>query len=306
VTTGPSLPSPVTELADDRLAEAGVRVFLKRDDLIHPRLPGNKWRKLQHNLSAASDQGHDRLLTFGGAYSNHLRATAAAGAIFGFETVGVIRGEPHVPLNPVLASAEADGMRLTYLDRTTYRSKRSPEVLEHLQREWGRFYLLPEGGSNALAARGCTEIASELAVQVPEAELVCCPVGTGGTVAGLAGGLGPGVRALGFAVLKGGGFLIEDVESLQREAFGAVTANWALELGFHFGGYARSDPGLERFAVDFEARHGLALDRIYVARMLFGVFAMIADGRIPAGSTVVAVITGPGPAGPGEVVGGGG
>jgi 1-aminocyclopropane-1-carboxylate deaminase len=286
------VPSPVAELADDRLTAPGVRLLLKRDDLIHPRLPGNKWRKLKYNLVAAAEQKHDRLLTFGGAYSNHVRATAAAGAIFGFETVGVIRGEPHAPLNPVLAGAQADGMRLTYLDRATYRAKRSPLMLERLRAEWGRFYLLPEGGSNGAAARGCTEIGAELASQVPEADLVCCPAGTGGTLAGLAAGLAPRARALGFAVLKGAGFLIEDVESLQREAFGAVTANWSLELGFHFGGYARSDPELDRFAADFAARHGLELDRTYVARMLFGVFTMVADGRIPAGSTVVAVITG--------------
>jgi 1-aminocyclopropane-1-carboxylate deaminase len=285
-------PSAVIEVRDGRLAARGVRLLLKRDDLIHPRLPGNKWRKLKYNLVAAAEQGHDTLLTFGGAYSNHLRATAAAGAIFGFDTVGVVRGEPHQPLNPVLAGAVADGMRLTYLDRTAYRAKRDPQVLDRLRREWGRFYLLPEGGSNALAARGCAELGAELRRQVPDADVVCCPVGTGGTLAGLAAGLAAGPRAIGVAVLKGAGFLLDDVTRLQREAFGVPTGNWTLELGFHCGGYARTNPELDRFIEDFEARHGLALDRIYVAKMMFGIVELVATGRIAAGSTVVAVITG--------------
>lgn len=110
----------MVELEDDRSAVAGVRLLVKRDDLIHPELPGNQWRKLKYNLAAATDQGHDTLLTFGGAYPNHIRAVAAVGYYFGFRTIGVIRGEKHLPLNPSLAYAVSRGMRLTYLDRATY------------------------------------------------------------------------------------------------------------------------------------------------------------------------------------------
>jgi len=140
------LPSPLEELPDGRLTQAGVRLYLKRDDLISPEIPGNKWRKLKYNLTAARAQGHRVLLTFGGAYSNHIRATAAAGHYFGFATIGVIRGEEHLPLNPSLDYAARHGMRLVYLDRATYRDKMSPEVIAGLHDRFGDFYLLPEGG----------------------------------------------------------------------------------------------------------------------------------------------------------------
>jgi 1-aminocyclopropane-1-carboxylate deaminase len=294
------LPSPMGEVRDERLAAHGVRLLLKRDDLIHPDLPGNKWRKLKYNLEAAAGQGRHTLLTFGGAYSNHLRATAAAGEHFGFATVGVVRGEEHLPLNPVLADATARGMRLTYLDRATYRAKHTPAVVEGLRRQWGEFYLLPEGGSNAPAARGCAELAAEIESQASEIEglageidVVCCPVGTGGTLAGLAAGLCPGRRALGFAALKGVGYLAGEVARLQREAFGAVSGTWAIEEGFHFGGYARRTTELDAFIADFAGRHALTLDWVYVAKMLYGVFARAGTDAIPPGSTAVAVITGP-------------
>lgn len=148
------MPSPVSELRDDRLADRGVRVLLKRDDLIHPQIPGNKWRKLKYKLAAAREQGSSTLLTFGGAYSNHIRATAAVGYYGGFDTIGVIRGEEHLPLNPSLRYASQHGMRLTYLDRASYRAKTSDTVIDGLHRAFGDFYLLPEGGSNSAAVLG--------------------------------------------------------------------------------------------------------------------------------------------------------
>jgi 1-aminocyclopropane-1-carboxylate deaminase len=283
------LPSPLTELHDDRLAARGVRLWLKRDDLIHPDLPGNKWRKLTYNLQAAAAGGHRTLLTFGGAYSGHIRATAAAGHYFGFGTVGVIRGEPHLPLNPVLAQATGHGMRLQYLDRTRYRAKGDPALLARLRGQWGDFYLLPEGGSNALAARGCAELAAEIG---PGYDVVCCPAGTGGTLAGLAAGLAPGQRAIGFPVLKGGEFLAAEVSRLQLEAFGGPTGQWQLECGFHHGGYARRTAELDAFIGDFATRHGLVLDWVYVAKMMSGIYALAGQNVLPAGSRIVAVITG--------------
>ncbi|MDG4830859.1 pyridoxal-phosphate dependent enzyme [Solwaraspora sp. WMMD1047] len=264
-------------------------MLVKRDDLIDPELPGNKWRKLKHNLTAAAAAGHDTLLTFGGAYSNHIRATAAAGRRFGFGTVGVIRGEPRLPLNPSLAYAVGQGMRLTYLDRTTYRRKHEASILAGLGRRWGRFHLLPEGGSNALAARGCAELPAEIDEPF---DVICCAVGTGGTLAGIAAGLRPGQRAVGFSALRGGEFLAGEVRRLQTEAFGAPGTNWHLEHGHHFGGFARGTPELAAFIDDFAGRHGLLLDRIYVAKMMFGLFARCEQRAFPVGTTVVAVITG--------------
>jgi 1-aminocyclopropane-1-carboxylate deaminase len=295
------LPSPLEQLPDPRLAEAGVRLWLKRDDLIHPDLPGNKWRKLKHNLRAALDQGHRTLLTFGGAYSNHIRATAAAGHYAGLDTIGLIRGEPHDPLNWSLRYAAAHGMRLRYLDRSTYRRKSDPNVIAALHRDLGDFYLLPEGGSNDLAVHGCAELPAEIG---PDFDVICCPCGTGGTLAGIAAGLVSSQRAIGFAVLKGGEFLTATVEGLQRSATGSVPANWHIEHAFHFGGYARTTPELTAFIDRFKQHHGLRLDRIYTAKMMYGIFALAERGVFRSGTRIVAVITGPpepvAMAGPGE------
>ena len=285
----PRLPSPLEELRDDRLTSAGLGLFLKRDDLINADIPGNKWRKLKYNLASARKQDHHVLLTFGGAYSNHIRVTAAAGHYFGFTTIGVIRGEEHLPLNPSLDYAVRHGMRLTYLDRAAYREKMSPEVIAMLHHQFGEFYLLPEGGSNAEALRGCAEIPGEIDRHF---DLICCPCGTGGTLAGLAHGLRPGQRALGFSALKGGDFLAREVSRFQGEAFGAVSGNWSVECGFHFGGFAKRKPALDHFIADFDERHGLCLDWVYVAKMMYGIFALAAESAFPDGTAIVALITG--------------
>ncbi|MEO3853009.1 pyridoxal-phosphate dependent enzyme [Streptomyces sp. B8F3] len=294
----PRLPSPLEEIADDRLAARGVRLLLKRDDLIHPELPGNKWRKLIPNLerraggsTGGSPGGDDRpLLTFGGAYSNHLRATAAAGRLLGIRTIGVVRGAELAdrPLNASLARAAADGMRLHFVPRAAYRRRTDPAFHAELRADFGDFQLIPEGGSNAAAVRGCAGLGRELAGVAQTAVIAC---GTGGTLAGLAAGLPAGARAIGIPVLKGG-FLGADVERLQTAAFGGRRGDWRLADGFHFGGFARRTPELDAFAADFAARHGLAPEPVYVAKMLYGVVALAADGAFPRGSAVAAVVTG--------------
>ncbi len=283
------LPSPLVEVDDERFARHGVRLYLKRDDLIHPELRGNKWRKLRLNLAAAREQGFTRLLTFGGAFSNHISATAAAGHHFGFDTVGVIRGEEHRPLNDTLAAAAEHGMKLTYLDRASYRRMLDPQILEGLLRRFGTCYVLPEGGSNALAARGCADVPAEIDVAF---DVICCASGTGGTLAGIASGLHAGQRAIGFSALKGGQFLVDDVHRLQNQAFGTTFANWSIETGFHFGGFAKQTAELEAFITDFAARHGFRPERVYVAKMLYGLLTLTEQGRFAPGTTVVAVITG--------------
>lgn len=286
----PSLPSPVEEIHDDRLTARGVRLYLKRDDLIHPEIPGNKWRKLKYNLSAARGQGYSKLLTFGGAYSNHIRATAAAGHHLGFSTLGIIRGEEHIPLNWSLRYAVELGMHLSYMDRATYRRKNEPDIIDGLREKYGNFYLLPEGGSNNLAVRGCAELPAELGI---EFDVICCPVGTGGTLAGIAATLLPEQRAIGFAVLKGGQFLADDVAELQRQEYGVVGTNWSIEYNFHFGGFAKATSELCGFIDDFDRRHRLRLDWIYVAKMMFGIFTLIEKGGFAPGVVIAVVITGP-------------
>ncbi|GAT80937.1 1-aminocyclopropane-1-carboxylate deaminase [Streptomyces sp. F-3] len=285
----PRLPSPLQELDDDRFARRGLRLLLKRDDLIHPELTGNKWRKLAPNLRAAAGR---TVVTFGGAWSNHLRATAAAGRLLGLRTVGVVRGHELAdrPLNPSLARCAADGMRLHYVDRSTYRRKAEPETLAAVLRDLGVEdpYVVPEGGSNVPAVRGCRALGEELGDRADVVALAC---GTGGTLAGLAAGLPPGRRALGVPVLKGG-FLAADVQALQERAFGSRRGTWWLDERFHFGGYARVTPELDAFAEDFTARHGVPVERLYVAKMLYALVALAEEGAFARGTTIAAVVTG--------------
>ncbi|MER7404367.1 pyridoxal-phosphate dependent enzyme [Streptomyces sp. NPDC000070] len=285
----PRLPSPVQEVVDGRFERHGVRLVLKRDDLIHPELIGNKWRKLAPNLAAAAGR---TVVTFGGAYSNHLRATAAAGRLLGIPTVGVVRGEELAgrPLNPSLARCTADGMRLHFVDRATYRRKSEPRTLAAILRaaDAEEAYVVPEGGSNAEAVRGCRALGAELHGR---ADVVAVACGTGGTLAGLAAGLAPEQRALGVPVLKGG-FLATDVTALQHQAFGGARGTWSLDDRFHFGGYARVPDALDSFAADFEHRHGLPVERLYVAKLLHGLVALAGEGAFPRGTTVAAVVTG--------------
>ncbi|MFI5878401.1 1-aminocyclopropane-1-carboxylate deaminase/D-cysteine desulfhydrase [Streptomyces sp. NPDC051554] len=291
----PRLPSPVEEVADGRFGRHGIRLLLKRDDLIHPDLIGNKWRKLAPNLAAAAGR---TVVTFGGAYSNHLRATAAAGRLLGLPTVGVVRGQElsDRPLNPSLARCTADGMRLHFVDRSTYRRKSDPETLAGILRAVGAedAYVVPEGGSNSLAVRGCRALGEELRARADadaHVDVVALACGTGGTLAGLAAGLGPDQRVLGIPVLKGG-FLSAGIEELQGHAFGGRRGDWSLDDRFHFGGYARVPAELDAFAEDFEQRHGVPVERLYVAKLLYGLVALADEGAFPRGSTVAAIVTG--------------
>ncbi|GGZ89557.1 1-aminocyclopropane-1-carboxylate deaminase/D-cysteine desulfhydrase [Streptomyces bluensis] len=285
----PELPSPVQHIDDERFGRRGVRLVVKRDDLIHPELVGNKWRKLAPNLRAAAGRP---VVTFGGAYSNHLRATAAAGRLLGLPTVGVVRGEELAdrPLNPSLARCAADGMRLHFVARSAYRRRTDPGTLAAILRAAGAedAYVVPEGGSNSLAVRGCEELGEELRGRADVVALAC---GTGGTLAGLAAGLAPGQRALGVPVLRGG-FLDGEIRTLQQRAFGGPRGDWSLDDRFHFGGYARTTPELDAFAEAFEQRHGLPVERLYVAKMLYGLATLAEEGAFPRGTTLAAVITG--------------
>lgn len=284
------LPSPIEPLKDDSLRETGVDVWLKRDDLIHSDVPGNKWRKLKYNLAEAARTGQSTLLTFGGAYSNHIRATAAAGRYSGFSTIGIIRGEEHWPLNPSLSFAVDHGMHLSYMSRIDYRHKGDADIIASLRQQFGDFYLIPEGGSNDLGLRGCAELPAEIAMDF---DTICCACGTGTTLAGMAAGLDGRQRALGFSVLKGSEFLDREVAEMQQTAFGKQSANWRIEHRFHFGGFARRNAELDAFIAEFAARHRLVLDYVYVAKMMFGIYSLARQGVFRPGSRVIAVVTGP-------------
>ncbi|MBF9221481.1 1-aminocyclopropane-1-carboxylate deaminase/D-cysteine desulfhydrase [Hymenobacter ruricola] len=284
------------EISEPVAAARGVRLLLWRDDLVHPALPGNKARKLKYNLVAAREQGHHTLLTFGGAYSNHLAALATAGRLFGLRTIGLVRGDAPdasglAQLNPTLARAAADGMELHYLDRSTYRRRAEPDFIAGLSARFGPAYVLPEGGTNALALPGCAELVTEIRQQT-EFDALAVAVGTGGTLAGLLTGLAGWQQAIGVAALKNGGFLRAEIDALTQQASGQIFTNYTLQTDYHFGGYARHSAGLLAFIEEFRGRHGVLLDPIYTGKLLFGVLDLIEHGYFARGSTVVAIHTG--------------
>ncbi|WP_405013439.1 1-aminocyclopropane-1-carboxylate deaminase/D-cysteine desulfhydrase [Kitasatospora sp. NBC_01539] len=287
-----ALPTPLTAVADPVLARAGVELRLKRDDLLHPAVPGNKWRKLTPNLAHALAEGRTAVATFGGAYSTHLRATAAAARALGLASFGIVRGEELAdrPRNPSLAAAEADGMALEFVGRGAYRHLVGTGGGPYAER-WGNCLVLPEGGSNALAVHGTAALPGELPGLGPR-DVVCCAVGTGGTLAGIAAGLPPGARALGVAVLRGEGYLEGEVDALHRAAYGRTFANWRIDHGHHGGRYGRVPAALEEFAAGFEQRHGVGVERRYVAKALHAVYGLAAQGALAAGTRVTLVVTG--------------
>ncbi|GAB2948564.1 pyridoxal-phosphate dependent enzyme [Hymenobacter coalescens] len=279
------LPEPAAE-------RRGVRLRLLRDDLLHRELPGNKWRKLKYNLLAAREQGHDALLTFGGAYSNHLAAVAAAGRLRGLRTVGVVRGEEADALSPTLQQCRADGMHLHFVSREAYRRRAEPTWIGELLTQLGPAYVLPEGGTNSPALRGVAELVQELdaAGQPYDALAVAC--GTGGTLAGLLTGLNGRAQAVGVAALKGAGWLRAEVDGLTEQAVGRRFANYYLHLDAHFGGYAKPSAELLAFVHAFYQRHGVVLDPVYTGKLLAGTLQLIEAGYFAPGSTVVAIHTG--------------
>lgn len=275
--------SPLQRLTDPFPQPVPIRLYVKRDDLLHPQMSGNKWRKLKYNLLAARQQGQRTLMTFGGAYSNHLYATASAGRDFGFRTIGIVRGDElaNQPRNSTLAFCEACGMYLHFVSRADYRQKDDPAFVDSLRNQFGEVYILPEGGTNELAIQGTAEIIPELGTQlngVPD--YVCCAVGTGGTVAGLAQSAPSTTNVLGFLSLKAADFRLP------------ASAPCQLINQYHFGGYGKTTPELLHFMRAFEDKTGILLEQVYTGKLLYGIYDLARQGYFPADALVVAVHTG--------------
>lgn len=271
------------------LAEKQVELFIKREDEIHPFVSGNKFRKLKYNLQEAKNQGYKTLLTFGGAFSNHIVATAVAGKIMGFKTIGIIRGDElaidfqqTILENPTLHEAHKNGMTFEFISREIYRNKTSTIFLEELKQKFGDFYLIPEGGTNELAIKGCEEI---LVAEDSIFDYICCAVGTGGTISGLINASKNHQKVIGFPALKGD-FLTSEIEKYVRKS------NWELQTNFHFGGYAKYNQTLIRFINDFKNETNVLLDPIYTAKMIFGLLEIIKKDGFQKGSRILAIHTG--------------
>ena len=280
--------SPLQEIQYGASKAKGLRLYMKRDDLLHPILSGNKWRKLCYNLSAAKVVGKGTLLSFGGAYSNHIHALSAAGELLGFRTIGIIRGEEPAVYGATLRFACDAGMRFRFLSRSAYRKKEIPADIDLED-----VYVLPEGGSNYLAIKGCREIVEEVATQLEDApaDYYCLAVGTGGTTTGVIDGLAGRGQGLGFSVLKGS-FLHRDIQFFQKEYQLQQYSNWRVVNDYHFGGYARFQMTLIDFIKRFFEETGICLDPVYTGKMVYGVFDLIAKDYFPKGSRIVLIHTG--------------
>ncbi len=262
-----------------------LTLSIKREDLIHPFISGNKYRKLKYNLLQAHQEKQTTLLTFGGAFSNHIAAVAAAGKEYGFRTIGIVRGEElegKVAENPTLQFARNCGMELDFISRETYRKKEEPEFLENLNKKWGSFYLLPEGGTNALAVKGCQEILNEADA---EFDFICCAVGTGGTISGLINSTKSHQKVLGFPALKGD-FLNEEIRKF------ATNNRWELIKEYHFGGYGKITSELVGFINKQFLETKVPFDPIYTGKMFFGVIDLIQKNYFPKGSKILLIHTG--------------
>jgi 1-aminocyclopropane-1-carboxylate deaminase len=268
-----------------QLSTNKVSVFIRREDLIHPFISGNKFRKLKYNLQQAKAENKETLLTFGGAFSNHIAAAAYAGKEQGFKTIGIIRGDElrgKISDNPTLQFAQECGMQFKFVTREDYRRKTEAVFLENLKQEFGNFYLVPEGGTNELAVKGCEEI---LTKEDTEFDFICCSIGTGGTISGIINSLLPHQKVLGFPALKGD-FLNEDIRKFARNQ------NWELVTAYHFGGYGKVNPELIAFINQFYKENQIPLDPIYTAKMVFGVMDLIQKDYFPENSKILLIHTG--------------
>jgi 1-aminocyclopropane-1-carboxylate deaminase len=262
-----------------------ISLCIKRDDLIHPIVSGNKFRKLKYNLLQAKRDNQPTLITFGGAFSNHIAAVAFAGKENGFKTIGIIRGEElknKVSENPTLKFAEDCGMQLEFVTREAYCQKSEVFFLDDLRNTFGQFYHIPEGGTNALAIKGCEEI---LTIEDAEFDFICCAVGTAGTISGLINSALPHQKVLGFPALKGD-FLQDEIRIFARNE------NWKIISDYHFGGYGKVTPELIDFINDFYTKTHIPLDPIYTSKMVFGVIDLIEKNYFPKNSKILLIHTG--------------
>ncbi len=276
-------------LNDCLLKKKGITLAVKREDLLHEHISGNKFRKLYYNIIAAKEKGYDTLLTFGGAFSNHIAATAAAGNEYGLKTIGVIRGdelgenlEKTLSENPTLAFAHSQGMQFHFVTREAYRHKTEPEFIRDLFRLFGKFYLVPEGGTNELAVKGTEEI---LTKEDKEFDYVCSAIGTGGTIAGIINSSYPHQKILGFPALKEN-FLHKDIQKYVHKD------NWELIRDYNFGGFGKITSELVDFINMVYTLHNLPLDPIYTGKMLYGIIDLIKKDYFPEGSKILAIHTG--------------
>lgn len=263
----------------------GITLEIKREDLFHPFVSGNKFRKLKYNLLQAKAENQSVLLTFGGAFSNHIAAVAYAGKEQGFQTIGIIRGDElrdKISENPTLSFAQECGMRFEFVTREAYRQKSETSFIGNLKEKFGSFYLVPEGGTNDLAVKGCEEI---LTPEDADFDFICSAVGTGGTISGLINSVLPHQKVLGFPALKGD-FLQNEIRKF------ATNKNWELITDYHFGGYGKVTAEFIDWMNWFYLQTKIPIDPVYTGKMVFGVMDLIQRNYFPPKSKILMIHTG--------------
>ncbi|WP_372881313.1 1-aminocyclopropane-1-carboxylate deaminase/D-cysteine desulfhydrase [Psychromonas sp.] len=289
-------PSPLQPVKHPLLDALQLTLSVKRDDLLHPEISGNKWRKLKYNLLEARRQQVDHIVSFGGAYSNHLHALAAAGFHFNFKTKAIIRGESSYAGNPTLKQCSAWGMELQFVTRQEYKKRADPAYQQSLQTLYSNALILPEGGSNQLALPGVMEAVREMLQQTDHSvDHIVTATGSGGTLAGIIAGVRqyqPKTRVTGIAVLKNGHYLNQEIASLLNETRSRQRQEWCLQTELHHGGYAKVPAKLLDFCEQFTVQTAIPVEPIYTGKMFFGLFQLIKQGYFKQGEHIVALHTG--------------
>lgn len=279
--------SELTPVHDDKLHQLRIKLYIKRDDLLHPVISGNKWRKLKYILDHALKLGASTLISMGGAFSNHLHALAFVGKCLNMKTIGYVRGELSNPLNPTLIDLLDWGMELRFVSRSEYRQLRQYKHHNSLPGQFSDQYWIPEGGASDLALQGVSEIVDEIDMKLDHLWVTC---GTATTLAGLLSKASANCQVSGVAALKGAGFLANEVKRLLPNE--PVPCQWQILLDYHFGGFAKSTPELQQFIKKFEDKHGIPLEPIYTGKLLYAVFDMLDKGYFKPGQSIVVLHTG--------------
>lgn len=272
----------LTTIREELFDRHDVQVDLLRLDQLHPQVSGNKWFKLKYNLMDAIRLSAAGIVSFGGAYSNHLHALAYAGHRIGMPTTGIVRGE--AVSNPTMDDCRRWGMHVHFVSRTAYRVRHTEMFLEQVQQQFPAYAVVPEGGNNAAGRRGSAEILD--GIELSPYTHIGLSVGSGATLCGvLEAGL-THQHVLGFAALKQAAYLKDEIAAHSDKT------NWSLIEDAHEGGFGKFTPALLQFMHEFETKHGIELDVVYTAKMMKAVYGMIAGGQMPAGSRMLLIHTG--------------
>lgn len=281
--------TPIQVINHPLLQEKEIHLSVKRDDLQHDIVSGNKLFKLHYHLQQCKQQGIDTIITFGGAYSNHLHATAFAAKKMGIKAVAIVRGELIYPLNPTLKDCSDWGMKLEPVSRADYKNKEQSETIANIIQSYDNSYLIAEGGCDLLGVKGAKKILD--GVDQTDVDYIVCACGTGTTISGLIACAQPHIKTMGFAVLKGAKWMQAEVQAW-LDTLDNKNTNWEINTQYHFGGYAKNKPELLQFIAEIKHNQNLMLEPVYTGKALFGLFDLIQQDYFEKGSRILFIHTG--------------